>query len=370
MASPALAADPEATTTRLIANSDSVTEGGQVTFTATVDPAAAGSVEFFNDTTSLGTADTYDAATGVATLTTAALPVGTNSVTATFTPTDTDALSPSTSDPVSVTVTERAPEQVPDPQSPQDTTTTLTGSTVFVVGSTAYFTATVTPHVAGTVKFFNGTNLLDENDVNIETGRATLTTADLPLGSYTVKAVFEPDDETAFKPSTGLKNVTVVNGTTTELTVDQTSVTEGDEVTLTATVAPASAAGTVEFFIFNQDTFDYISLGTVATDPNTGVATLSTTELPVGTNHVHAFFTPYDGDTFAVSRSDTTLVTVDEATTDDGTEGDEESSETDTLPQTGDSSAPVAALTLVAATTLTAGVSYALVGRTKAQHKF
>ena len=375
VASPALAEfvffNGSTTTTLLTTNETSVTEGDEVTFTATVAPAAAGTVEFKKGDTSLGTKE-VEVETGVATLPTAALPAGTYSVTATFSPTDTDAFSPSTSDPVTVTVTARVPEQ-----EPEQTSTTLTGSTGLNVGGEAHFTATVTPHAAGLVEFKNGDTTLGTANVNADTGVATFSTAALPLGINSVTAVFTPDDDTAFTPSNSdALSVTVMWFVTTVLTVDPASVTEGDEVTFTATVATVSTEGpavegTVEFFCYSVsdyvDVSDDVSLGTATL--HNGVATLSTDALPVGTNWVYARFTPFDN-TFFYNRSPRLPVTVDEATTDTDTEGDEESSETDTLPQTGDSSAPVAALTLVAATTLTAGVSYALVGRTKAHRKF
>ncbi|NHC47230.1 Ig-like domain-containing protein, partial [Motilibacter aurantiacus] len=74
----------QATTTTLSAAPASPQqEGANVTFTATVSPAAAGTVTFRNGTTVLGTAPV---ANGTATYSTTGLPVGTNSVTAEFTP--------------------------------------------------------------------------------------------------------------------------------------------------------------------------------------------------------------------------------------------------------------------------------------------
>ena len=370
MASPALADDVQTTTTVLIANSDSVADGDEVTLTATVAPAAEGSVEFFNGTTSLGTAVTYDAATGVATLTTTALPVGTNSVTAKFTSDNETAFTSSTSNEVTVTVA-------------AITRTNLDASeTSLTDGDEVTLTATVAPAAEGSVEFFNGTTSLGTADTyDAETGVATLSTYALPFGINPVTATFTPSDLYAFKPSTSdALSVTVRWMPTVVVDVDPTSVTEGGEVTLTATVTTATEGpaveGTVEFFGLGDSS---VRTATI----HNGVATLLTDAPPVGTYYVYAWFTPPDDTTFFRTSSYDVLLTVNEATTDDvtddGTEGDEESSvadsdeessETDTLPQTGDSLAPVAALTLVAATTLTAGVSFALVGRTKAHRKF
>ena len=102
------------TTTTLSASpAGSTLQGTPVTLTATVAPAAAGSVEFdqvvAGTSTEIGTA-TVDATTGTATLTTSSIlpsaPSGANSatITATFTPTDTATFSGSTSSPVPYTV--------------------------------------------------------------------------------------------------------------------------------------------------------------------------------------------------------------------------------------------------------------------------
>jgi Bacterial Ig-like domain (group 3) len=70
-------------------------EGQQVRLTAKVrSAAAAGEVEFFTGTTSLGTATVVD---GNAQLSTTALPAGVNKLTATFTPDDPRVFQPSTS---------------------------------------------------------------------------------------------------------------------------------------------------------------------------------------------------------------------------------------------------------------------------------
>ncbi len=77
-------AAPTATTTALAASPESSTaEGTDVTFRATVTPAAAGTVEFLAGEASLGSAPVAGA---TATITTAALAVGAHSVTARFTP--------------------------------------------------------------------------------------------------------------------------------------------------------------------------------------------------------------------------------------------------------------------------------------------
>ncbi|MFI7209878.1 Ig-like domain repeat protein [Micromonospora maritima] len=90
--------------------------------------------------------------------------------------------------------------------------------------------------------------------------------------------------------------VPVAENTTTSLAVSPASpVTQGTEVTLTATVAPAAATGTVEF---RRGTS---VLGTAPV--SSGVATLSTTALPVGTFSLSAAFTPADATSYKPSTS-------------------------------------------------------------------
>jgi hypothetical protein len=90
------------TTTTLAANPTTVAAGDPVALTATVSGAgAAGSVEFFDGATSLGTATVSG---GTATKSVDTLAAGTHSVTAKFTPTDPNAFTSSTSDAVTVTV--------------------------------------------------------------------------------------------------------------------------------------------------------------------------------------------------------------------------------------------------------------------------
>lgn len=84
----------EATSTRLAASPGIVCAGDEVTLTAAVTPAAAGTVEFLRGTASLGTAEVDSAK---ATLTTTALPAGLHRLTARFVPDDPRAYAASTS---------------------------------------------------------------------------------------------------------------------------------------------------------------------------------------------------------------------------------------------------------------------------------
>ncbi|MGN8247140.1 Ig-like domain-containing protein [Cellulomonas soli] len=105
---------------------------------------------------------------------------------------------------------------------------------------------------------------------------------------------------------------------TSTLAVSQTSVEQGTEVTLTATVAPSAATGTVEFFAGSSS----LGTGTVTG----GTAALTTAALPVGSAQVTAVYSgdsTYEPSTAAAvtvevsavaPRSTTTTLTVDPVT--------------------------------------------------------
>lgn len=105
---------PAVATSTTLAVSPAATsvEGAEVTLTATVSPAAAGTVAFFAAGTALGSAS-LDAGTAV--LTTSSLPVGTPALAAAFTPADAAAFAGSASGPVSHTVTAKPVEPEPQP---------------------------------------------------------------------------------------------------------------------------------------------------------------------------------------------------------------------------------------------------------------
>jgi hypothetical protein len=100
---------PITTTTALTASPSSPQASGtSVTLTATVSPAAPGTVQFENGTTAVGTPQSVNPGTGVATLTTSALPVGALTLNAVYTPAPFAAYAGSTGT-TSFTVTNPAP---------------------------------------------------------------------------------------------------------------------------------------------------------------------------------------------------------------------------------------------------------------------
>ncbi|MGH3778215.1 MAG: Ig-like domain repeat protein [Pseudonocardiaceae bacterium] len=162
--------------------------GTVTTLTATVTPAAAGSVQFNDGDTPLG--NPVPVRNGTASRNTR-LPAGTHSLTARFTPADPAVATPSTSAPVPYLVNAKA------------TTTTLTAApNPAFQGVPAALIARVAPfNAAGTVQFMDGTTALGA-PVPVTAGFAVLRTSALTKGTHTLTAVFSPTNPVAFGPST------------------------------------------------------------------------------------------------------------------------------------------------------------------------
>jgi len=166
------------TTTVLSQNNASGAFGSSVTFTADATDGVAGSVQFKDNGTNLGSAQAVNA-TGVATLTTSSLAVGSHPITAVFTPTNATTHDPSTSNGVTYVVTSVG------------TSLGLVSNGPTAQYAPATFTATVSPVVAGTVTFNEGPTVLGTSPVN-GSGVATFTSTSLSVGAHSVVAHFTP----------------------------------------------------------------------------------------------------------------------------------------------------------------------------------
>jgi len=295
-----------ATTTTLTKNTTApITFGQSVTLTAkpaAVSPGSGtptGTVTFMDGATVLGTAAL---SSGVAKLTTTALPAGSNSLTAVYGG-DAD-FTTSTSAALSQTVTQSA------------TKTTLTQSSATITyGQSVTFTATaaaVSPGAGtptGTVTFKSGTTVL--GTAALSGGVAKLTSTTVPAGSDSITAVYSGD--TNFTTSTSAAVTETVNksATTTKLAKSTTAaITFGQSVTLTATLAAVSpGAGTPTGTVTFMDNGS--SIGTAALSG--GIATLTTTTIPAGSNSITAV---YAGDAnFTTSTSSALTQTVHQSAT-------------------------------------------------------
>lgn len=288
-------------TTSLKAVPTSSVFGQPITLTATVVGSSSGkgtpsgSVQFFHDAISLGTATLN--ISGVATLTTANLGLGANSITAKYQGDDT--FLTSTSPAVTETVTQASSSTVvSSSKNPAAHGVSVTLSATVTAASPGQGTPT------GSVQFFNGATLLGTGALN-PSGVATLATTTLPLGDNSITAKYQGDVH--FKAGTSPAFTQKITGTTSTLTVinpQPNTAVFGQSVKLTATVTtsgPDKPTGKVKFFTGTT----LLGEGTLDT---TGITFINTTALPVGTDSVTA---QYQGDnTFASSTSSAANVIV------------------------------------------------------------
>lgn len=133
LSAPVAAPAPTATTTTLAASpTGTAAEGSSVALTATVTPDAAGTVEFFDGSASLGNAAV---ASGAASTSVSTLAVGAHSLSATFTPADAASFAGSTSAALEYTISASPQPAVPTVTVSQTTGLDPAGQTVTVAGS-------------------------------------------------------------------------------------------------------------------------------------------------------------------------------------------------------------------------------------------
>ncbi len=270
----------------------SVTTGVAVDLTATVAPASAvGSVSFKVGGVEVGTASVSN---GVATLSHTFASAGVQSVTADFSGAGFVA---SSAGPSTVTVSDPVPADV-------ETSLVLNVPAAATTGDAVDWTATVTPtNAAGSVSFKVGG--VEVGAAVVSNGVATLSHTFGAAGVQSVTADFSGAGFVA--SSAGPSTVTVSDpvpvdvDTTLGLTVPA-SATTGVAVDLTATVAPASAVGSVSFKVGG------VEVGTAVV--SNGVATLSHTFAAAGVQSVTADFS---GAGFVASSAGPSTVTVSDA---------------------------------------------------------
>lgn len=327
----------DTTTTLGVSPEGSAAEGESVELTAAVSPAADGTVEFFDGSTSLGSADV---SSGTASITTSALTAGSHSLTATFAPSDSSAYKGSTSAAVDYTVTTASAEPSGGSLSlspstdldPDGATITVTGSGY--PGSTVYLQvgSILTDSWAPSTGGVNNTDRAGVSSLTQVIGSASYATVGFDEdGSFTTTVTVTKEQLDAVALEGGVFAVYTVGaggavnaaneayaefsfaeeaaaGTTTTLSISpESTAVAGSDVSLTATVSPA-AAGTVEFFDGST------SLGTA--DVSSDTASITTTALAVGDHSLTAVFTPADETAYSSSTSDAVSYTI---TGDEGT---------------------------------------------------
>jgi hypothetical protein len=269
-------------TTALVAGPASTQYGDPVTLTATVTSGATGTVSFYDGSVLLGTGTVSN---GVATLTTTAFVAGSHTITAVYNGDATYASSQS--GPATVTVSKKT-----GPSGGAALTITVQNESRQYNTADPQFSYVIT-----------GTLVNGDTYTTAVTGVPTYSAADTPTspaGStfpISLNGMSSANYEIAVVPGT-LSIVTAP--TTTTLATSTTSAQYGDPITLTATVAPNGATGTV---LFMQGT-NVLGTGTVSG----GVATLTTTTLPAG---AYTITSSYQGDTnYGASTSGPITLTI------------------------------------------------------------
>jgi len=172
------------------------------------------------------------------------------------------------------------------------TTTTLTSNhNPQIQGGSVTFTATVSTTGAnaptGNVNFNDGETIIGSGTLN-GSQVATFTTTTLAVGTHSITAVYGGDMNDAGSTSAPVSQVITAIDTTTTLTSNHISASQGVPVTLTATVATSGSHAPTGTVTFNNGT---TLLSTVNLTGLTAAFTTST--LPVGTNSITA---TYNGD--------------------------------------------------------------------------
>jgi hypothetical protein len=291
--------NPGSTTTDLTASSNTGTFGQPVTFTVTVTPgvsgfgAPAGTVTFRDGSVDLQTLPLNN---GSVTFTTSGLGAGSHNITAVYAG-DTN-FSGSTSLAVAQDIAKADSSA---------TLVTSAGSSVF--GEPLTLTATVgilgsgmgTP--TGEVVFREGTTELARRDVDAS-GKATLTISTLGVGSHTITAEYVGDGNLNGSVSLAAAQTVGKAATTVAVVSSLATPTLGQAITLTATIlvtspGGGSPSGTVLFRDGGRD----LGMATLTA----GTATLTTTDLGVGSHTVTA---EYTGDVSFVSGTSAALTQI------------------------------------------------------------
>ncbi len=195
----------------------------------------------------------------------------------------------------------------------QEVTVSVSVPASTTVGQATTLTATVTPaNAPGTVQFqVGGTNI--GSAVTLSSGTATYNWTPSTTGSFTVTASYTSTSNNYLDdPDSNTATVEVTPITVTVTVSAASAVTLGSSITLTATLSPAAAPGTVRFFADGVDVSD-----AVVADTTDGITTYNwlPTSIGDGTATVTATYTSSSGNYASQATSTSTDVTINPAPT-------------------------------------------------------
>jgi hypothetical protein len=258
------------TTTGVTSSLNPAAIGQTVTYTATVTSQymgiTSGSVTFKSGSTALGSATLVN---GQASISTSFSTSGTRSITAAYVG---DVNNTGSKSLALQQLVNKSPSStaVASDINPSD------------YGQLVTFTATVTCSISPTktVTFKYGGAVLGK--VPLAGGTATLSSSALGAGTDAVTAIYSGDGNCASSTSPVLEQVVNIAATTESLTSSQNPSSVGQSVTFTATVSSSAGVPTGKVKFLRGAT----ALGTVTLSG--GVATLTTTKLPAGSDPITA----------------------------------------------------------------------------------
>jgi sugar lactone lactonase YvrE len=288
-------------TTNLSASGSQIGISQPVTFTATI-PTLTGlaiptGTVIFTDTTNNSTVGTGTLnGSGVASTTTTTLALGNHTVVASYSGDGVYAASKSSS--VTVTVGNYAASTIAlsvTPSSPTDVYgTSITASAIVAAQS-----GSVVP--TGSVSFvLDGT----PQAATITAGKASYTFTNIPAGAHTIIAYYSGDTTFASSTSTTFSFTITKATTSTTLGVSATAAFASLPITLTANVSSTTSTPTGTVIFYNG----LAAVGS-ATVTN-GVATLTTTQLPAGTDSITAAYQGDNNDSTSTSSAMVVTITL------------------------------------------------------------
>jgi hypothetical protein len=185
-------------TTLTTAQSSPQDAGTSVTLNASVSPAAAGTVQFKDGSTNIGSAVTVSG--GHASASTSTLSVGSHTLTAVFTPANTTLYSGSTSSGVPFSITAVPATQTTTALSVNPSTAPAFTAVALHADVVKTSSSATLASGAGSVKFLDGATVL--GSAPLTASGADLSTSSFPVGAHQVTAQFVPADSTVYTGST------------------------------------------------------------------------------------------------------------------------------------------------------------------------
>src|SRR5271166_3250227 len=279
------------TVTTLTATPNPSTVGASVTLVATVSPASAtGTVQFLDGATALATGTL---ANGTTSFSSSTLAQGAHSITAVYSGDANNAGS------TSVVLTQTV-------KTPTATSVTATPNPS-IVGAAVTLVATLSPATAtGTVQFLDGTTVLGTS--TLASGTASFGSSTLAQGAHSITSVYSGDANNASSTSAVFtQTVNAKTVTTTSVTATPNPSIVGAAVTLTATVSPTTATGTVQFL----DGTTVLATGTLAS----GTASFSSSTLAQAAHSITAVYSGDANNAVSTSGAITQTVNAKTATT-------------------------------------------------------